>query len=239
MQEGSDARDESEVCAKALITRTSVPHSHSPRRTADSSLPTDLFLSFLALTRSSFPPSHHLEFACLRAGRSCSVHWLACWLLKHPARYLDRRLSLVCLPHSIIAIMPHALEPPAHLRALPRLAPRPATPPSLSSLAHAINQPLLEQDNEAGTMEQKIAEMKPSKRYAHSPHTLPSAGQASHDVKQMGISPRKSCGEKTTLDVRLLIHWLDHGLRTWCRTSHPDAKLTLAPVISTPSSWTT
>jgi hypothetical protein len=114
--------------------------------------------------------------------------------------------------------MPHALELPApeHAaprRMLPRLAPRLSA--SLSPLAHIINQRLLESYLETRKMEQKVAEMKPSKRYAHTPHTLPSADQASHDVKQMGISPRKSCGEKTTLDVRLLIHWLDHGLRIW------------------------
>jgi hypothetical protein len=192
--------------------RTSVPHLLSPRRPPQSLLSADLFLSLLLFTRSSFPPLYHIEFACLCAGRSCSVHWLACWHLKHPARYLDRRLSLVCLPHSIIATMPHAHERPAPRRELPWLAPR-ATP-SLPSLAHAINQRILEQTLEP-------AEMKPSKRYAHTPHTLPSAGQASHDVKQMGISPRKSCGEKTTLDVRLLIHWLDRGLRIRCRTFIP------------------
>jgi hypothetical protein len=146
--------------------RTSVPHSTFTAAASQSLLSADLFLSFLLFTRSSFPPLHHIEFACLCAGRSCSVHWLACWLLKHPARYLDRRLLLVCLPHSIIAIMPHAHERPAPRRELPWLAPRPT--PSLPSLAHAINQRILEQTLEPAKMEQKIAEMKPSKRYAHS-----------------------------------------------------------------------
>ena len=134
-------------------------------------LSADLFLSFLLFTRSSFPPLYHIEFACLCAGRSCSVHWLACWHLKHPARYLDRRLSLVCLPHSIIATMPRGHEVPAPRRVRAWLAARATS--SLPSLAHHINQRLLEQALEHGKMEQKIAEMKPSKRYAHTPHTLP------------------------------------------------------------------
>jgi hypothetical protein len=49
----------------------------------------------------------------------------------------------------------------------------------------------LQQQHNILKMEQKIAEMKPSKRYALTLHHQSFGRQASHDVKQMGISPRK------------------------------------------------
>jgi hypothetical protein len=67
--------------------------------------------------------------------------------------------------------MPRGHEVPAPRRVRAWLAARATS--SLPSLAHHINQRLLEQALEHGKMEQKIAEMKPSKRYAHTPHTLP------------------------------------------------------------------
>ena len=56
--------------------------------------------------------------------------------------------------------------------------------------SHQLRQRHLHQPHNILKMEQKIAEMKPSKRYALTLHHLSSTRQASHDVKQMGISPR-------------------------------------------------
>jgi len=56
-------------------------------------------------------------------------------------------------------------------------------------------------------MEQKIAEMKPSKRYAYPPLTLPLGLVKPHMMLNKWESLRGNNAEKKqTLDVRLLIH---------------------------------
>jgi plasmid maintenance system killer protein len=51
--------------------------------------------------------------------------------------------------------------------------------------------PHLQRKHNILKMEQNIVEMKPSKWYALTLHYQSFSRQASHDVKQMGISPRK------------------------------------------------
>jgi len=118
--------------------------------------------------------------------------------------------------------MPEALEPPpAPFRDLRRLAPRARASTSLPSLAHTITQRLLDQHLETLKMEQKIAEMKPSKRYAYNPSPSPRPVKPHMMLNKWESLRGNNAEKKQTLDVRLLIHWLDHGLRTWCRTFAP------------------
>jgi len=154
-----------------------------------------------AFLRASFSSSrrllsyHTLRLACLCVERACSVHLLECRHLQHPGkcpeRQLDRPASLVRLriprAHSPQDIMSSALW--VHLQ-LPRVAHH-LTLANSPQQQSSQPQRHLHQPHNILKMEQKIAEMKPSKRYAPTPHYLSSTRQASHDVKQMGISPRK------------------------------------------------
>jgi len=151
-----------------------------------------------AFLRASFSSSrrllsyHTLELACLCVRRACSVHLLECWHLQQPGKRPNRQKA--CLTgmskfraHSPQDIMSSALW--VHLQ-LPRVAHH--LPLANQHQQQSSQQPRhLHQPHNILKMEQKIAEMKPSKRYAPTSHHLSSTRQASHDVKQMGISPRK------------------------------------------------
>jgi hypothetical protein len=96
---------------------------------------------------------------------------------------------------------------------LPRVAHH-LTPANAPQQQSSQSQRHLHQPHNILKMEQKIAEMKPSKRYAPTSHHLSSTRRASHDVKTNGNLSEEIMRRKKLLDVRLLIPWLDVGLRT-------------------------